>query len=354
MIKKGLQVEFPFIEPQFPQTRYQGSKQKIMGWIWDNLNNLQFESVLDAFGGTGCVSYMFKMKGKKVRYNDILKFNFQVGKALIENDETILTYDEIDKILTKRNDIFYPSFIKDNFRNIYYTDEENEWLDIVVTNIMNIDNEYKRAIAYFALYQSCIIKRPFNLFHRNNLYIRTSDVKRNFGNKTTWEGPFDLYFKKFAAEANAAIFSNGNNNTVSNMDVFEIEGNYDLVYIDTPYISNKGTSVDYYHFYHFLEGLTNYNSWPDKIDYKSKNKRLKNVQCVWNNKNEIANAFDMLFNKFKNSILVVSYRSDGIPSINEIQEIMSRYKTNIVEHDKISHKYVLSHNHSHEVLIIGR
>jgi len=34
-----------------------------------------------------------------------------------------------------------------------------------------------------------------------------------------------------------------------------IEGNYDLAYIDPPYISAQGVGVDYLEFYHFLEGL---------------------------------------------------------------------------------------------------
>ncbi len=49
----------------------------------------------------------------------------------------------------------------------------------------------KKAMFLWALFQSCISKRPYNLFHRKNLYVRTADVKRNFGNKTTWDKPFE-------------------------------------------------------------------------------------------------------------------------------------------------------------------
>jgi hypothetical protein len=52
-------------------------------------------------------------------------------------------------------------------------------------NIGELNNEYKRAIAYSALCQACLAKRPYNLFHRANLYMRTQDVERSFGNKTT-------------------------------------------------------------------------------------------------------------------------------------------------------------------------
>ena len=72
----------------FPTTRYQGSKSKIVKWIWKNIKDIEFESVLDAFGGTGIVGYFLKMKDKQVFYNDILKFNYYIGTALIENENT--------------------------------------------------------------------------------------------------------------------------------------------------------------------------------------------------------------------------------------------------------------------------
>ena len=169
--------------PIFPSTRYQGSKLKIVNWIWENIKNIEFHTALDAFGGTGCVAYMFKQKGKQVTYNDILKFNWFIALALIENDSAKLTPADINFLVTKHKEIKYPSFVYDTFKDIYFTDEENRWMDIVVTNIGQLENLYKRALAYFALFQSCIIKRPFNLFHRKNLYLRLSDIERKL-----WSG----------------------------------------------------------------------------------------------------------------------------------------------------------------------
>ena len=71
----------------FPSTRFQGSKLKIVDWIWDAIKDINFDTALDAFGGTGSVGYMLKTKGKQVTYNDILKFNWYIGTALIENGE---------------------------------------------------------------------------------------------------------------------------------------------------------------------------------------------------------------------------------------------------------------------------
>jgi len=340
-------------DPIFPSTRFQGSKLKIVDWIWDGIKDLKFRTALDAFGGTGSVAYRLKEKGKKVTYNDILKFNYYIGVSLIENDEAILSNEDINFILTKYEDITYPTFITDTFKNIYYTDEENSWIDMVVTNIRLLDDKYKRALAYFALLQSCIIKRPFNLFHRKNLYLRLAEVKRDFGNKATWDTPFDIHFRRFVEEANNSVFSNGQKNMALNLDVFDIKGDFDLVYIDTPYISKKGVGVDYLGFYHFLEGLVNYENWQNMIDYRTKHKRLKSIPSVWVDKNKIHSAFDKLFEKFHDNILVISYRADGIPSINELAEMLGKYKQTIHEVKRKDYKYALSANEIEEVLLIG-
>lgn len=340
--------------PEFPSTRFQGSKLKIVDWIWDHIKEIKFNSVLDAFGGTGSVSYLLKGKGKQVFYNDILKFNWYIGLALIENDSILLTDNDLDFILTKQHHIKYLSFIQNNFKDIYFTDDENRWIDMAVTNIEHLEGVYKKDMAYFALFQSCIIKRPFNLFHRKNLYIRNSEVERNFGNKTTWDTPFETHFRKFVGEANRAVFSNDKSNKAYNYDVFDVPGHFDLVYIDTPYFSQKGTGVDYLDFYHFLEGMVNYSKWEGYIDYQTQNRRFKNGKSVWNNKNEIQSAFDKLFKKFQNSILVISYRADGIPSIEELTSMLRQYKKEVIGVQRKKYKYVLSQNHSEEVLLIGK
>ncbi len=336
-----------------PTTRYQGSKSKIVEWIWDNTKNIEFNNVLDAFGGTGIVGYFLKMKGKQVFYNDILQSNYYIGTALIENDAVILSKDDIDFLLQPHPDINYPTFIQDTFSDIYYTDEENRWLDMVIQNIEGLDNFYKRTLAYYALFQSCIIKRPYNLFHRKNLYMRTSNVKRSFGNKATWDTAFEEHFLNFVNEANDCIFSNGKENKAFNFDVFDVTGDYDLVYVDTPYISKGGVGVDYLDFYHFLEGIVNYPKWGDLIDYHSKHRRIKHKKPVWNDKNKIHSAFNRLFKKYQNASIIVSYRSDGIPSITDLKRILGKYKPVVREIRYGGYKYVLSNGSSEECLLLG-
>ncbi|MBN2047821.1 MAG: DNA adenine methylase [Anaerolineaceae bacterium] len=341
---------------KFPSTRYQGSKKKLLEWILSAIKDLEFDTCLDAFGGTGSVAFELKRLGKSVTYNDILKFNYLFGKALIENNTVTLSNEEINWILQSHSHFDYPDFVYKTFPNTYFTDDENIWIDKTITNIRNSEfDEYKSAIAFFALSQSCIVKRPYNLFHRKNLYMRLSDVKRSFGNKTSWDKPFEEWFRYFCSEANEAIFDNGRNNKSSSKDAVKIDNKYDLVYIDTPYISQKGVGVDYRDFYHFLEGLTMYDEWDNHIDYKSKHRRLIRKPNPWNDKKLIHSSYEKLVSNFKDSILVVSYRSDGIPSEDDLIQIMKRYKDDVTVLHFGQYKYALSHNSkSKELLIIGQ
>ena len=82
------------------------------------------------------------------------------------------------------------------------------------------------------------------MFHRNNLYLRTSEVSRSFGNKTTWDTPFEIFFRRFSEEINDLIFSNGRQNYAINEDAFGMDNHdYDLVYIDPPYFSKNRSPV---------------------------------------------------------------------------------------------------------------
>ena len=276
-----------------------------------------------------------------------------IGKALIENECFYLDNYEIDTLLKKDINLEYPNFIERTFKDIYFTDEENRWLDIVSTNIRHMNNPYKQAVAYFALFQSCIIKRPYNLFHRKNLYVRLQNVERSFGNKKTWDTSFEIHFRKFIAEANNAIFNNGQNCHSINQNIFDIAPNYDFVYIDTPYLNNKGIGVDYADFYHFLNGLVDYDNWGKKIDYKSKHLRLLRQPNVWNNSNTIHQAFKQLFTQFQNSTMAISYRSNGIPTIEELINMLEGLGKKVKIYQSNNIKYALSTTQTNEILIVA-
>lgn len=344
------------IEPRIiPPTRYQGSKRKLCAWLHDHLGQLEFDTVLDAFGGSAAVSYMLKSCGKRVTYNDILRGNEQIGWALIKNDTVALSPGQVERILTDRTHDEYPTFIRDTFGGIYFTTTENDWLDRTRARIARMRNPYARAIAWYALIQSAIAKRPFNLFHRRNLYMRTARVRRSFGNKKTWDRPFAEHFRAFAHSANSALIDQFGSCDVTRTDAAAVAGEFDLVYIDPPYINHRGVGVDYFHFYHFIEGMLDYDNWPNRIDSASRHLRLLGEPSPWLRPNEVEGELNRLFDRYRRSIIAVSYRGDGIPPIQNITKMLKRIKRRVTEHRRNGYQYALSTNRaSSEVLIIAK
>ncbi len=340
--------------PKFPSTRFLGSKVKIIDWLWGHVSDRRFSTVLDAFGGTGCFSFTSKKYGKRTYFNDALSFNHVIGTAIIQNSITTVSEKETAKVMVAHKSVEYKKFIEQTFAGIYFTDEENKWLDLVVQNISLVENKYKQAILFSALGQSCLIKRPYNLFHRKNLYMRMKKVERTFNNKKCWDTPFQQYFFRFVKEYNEAVFCNGNQNLSTCSDVFSLNDNFDLVYLDPPYMSGK-ISDDYLSLYHFLDGITDYNSWHERIDYSTKNRKLKSNNQVkqWGRKSTIDSLLDKLIEKFSASIIVMSYRNDGYPTSERIIELFKKHKGKAPDIYSLPYQYALSKKPVSELLFIA-
>lgn len=328
----------------------------MLPWIWEHVKDLKFESVLDVFGGTGSVSLMFKRYGKKVLYNDLLKFNQIIGLALVENHTIKVSEEDITSVL-QFSDGSFPNFIQREYKGIFFKASENTWIDRVVTNINRVEDKYKRAVLMASLFQACLAKRPFNLFHRANLYLRTANVKRTFGNKTTWERPFPELFTHFAFQYNHAVFTNGKRNRViGGFDATSVPNGVDLVYLDPPYVSSSTSqATSYLAFYHFLEGLADYATWSSPTTtFSGKTKRIADYPAILNfaRKDLVTVSFAKLFDRFQDSLIVLSYRSDGVPSKEEIIALLKGVgkKVKVLEKD---HHYVLSKKVKKELLFIA-
>jgi adenine-specific DNA-methyltransferase len=350
----------------FPTTRYRGSKRKILPWIWENLKDLSFKSTLDLFGGTSVVSQLFKRMGKQVTYNDYSYFNYLGGSTFIANSNTKLTQTDLNFILQKSKS-FETKFISNNYNSYYFLDDENEWLDNILTRINDLKETYqdielfqKKALAIWAVGQSCLIKRPFNLFHRKNLNLRTSDVERKFGNKTTWETPFPVAFQRFVGEANRVIFSNDKENFAVYSDGLEYQNNnYDLVYLDPPYFFEKQSDEDYLKLYHFLDGIGQYDVWADLIDRNSSILSIKREKR-WPAKSisQLTDIYKSLIDRFDKSIIVISHKSGSLVPISILSKLLEEKGKSVLIKEK-SYSYALNKQNgkSHEnteCLIIGK
>src|SRR3569833_3394475 len=121
----------------FPTTRYQGSKRKILYWIHACIKELDFVQVVDAFGGSASFSYLAKKMGKEVVYNDLMRFNFLIGKSLIENQSINISEKDINYVLDN-NVIAPPKKKQKNKQNKKNQKKKNVWLDKIIKNINSL------------------------------------------------------------------------------------------------------------------------------------------------------------------------------------------------------------------------
>lgn len=301
----------------FPATRYMGSKNKLLDYIWDASKQFEFDSVLDLFSGSGVVSYMYKTRGKAVISNDYMAMDGIISKAMIENNNTILTIDEAEQIMNPETQT--DDFVLDTFKGIYFSDEDNHFIDIARTNISNIKNEYKKAIAMNALIRTCIKKRPRGIF----TYVgdRYNDGRQDLIKS------FHDHFLDAVTAINNAVFDNGKKCKSYNVDSLKLECRADLIYIDPPYYTPKSDN-EYVRRYHFVEGLA--RDWKGvEIQENTKTKKFKSYPTPFSTKDGAYEAFDYIFKKYKDSILIVSYSSNSLPSMEDMISLLKKYKEDV-------------------------
>jgi len=348
------------VDGRFPSTRYTGSKRRLLPHLYQIFQHLEFNTAGDIFCGTSSVAYLLKKMGKQVLVNDYLYSNYWTGIAIIENNHVTLSEDDIQYIAENGSGLDHEpgdekEVISSTFKDYYFTDEENQWLDRCRARIENFSTRYasdelifKKALAYHALFQSALRKRPFNLFHRKNLYLRLANVVRQFGNASTWNRSFSDHICEMACEVNGLVYDNG----VSNRAYCENANTWlapptDLIYLDPPYVWSGASqsSIDYLVKYHFLEGIARYDEWTDLIDQDSPLLAIKDGYKQWpggtgGSSPSLRSMYKALFERYNDRTIVLSYRDNGIPTVDELSRMIKDVKPYVYS-QTFPYKYAL-------------
>ena len=259
---------------KYPATRYMGSKSKLLPQIWAVASQFDFDTVVDLFSGSGIVGYMFKTQGKTVISNDYMAMSATFTKAMVENNSVVLPLDEARKLLIEKKESDH--FVEETFQGLYYKDEENKLIDILRTNIAGIRDQYKKAIAMTALIRACTKKRPRGIFTYTG--DRYNDGRKDLQKSLPYYSPLS----------------------------------------DNEYVRR----------YHFVEGVA--RDWKGvEIQENTITKKFKSYPTPFSTRKGAADAFDKLFKKFSNSILIVSYSSNSQPTQDEMVALMSKYKEHV-------------------------
>lgn len=342
---------------RFPSTRYYGSKRKLLNWMYGHFSALRFDTVLDAFGGTASVSLLFQIMNKRVTYHDGFRFNEDVARTVLAA-KPALRRSDVETVLAAVKP--RTGLISQQFKGIFFKDEENAWLDGFIAKLDEDEITLEAgALLRHMIYQACLKKRPFNLFHRANLNLRTNEgVERSFGNAATWERSFIHHALQAYDELCRAIVVDRQPAIIMPAgDASNIDPGFDLVYIDPPYINheNRYNRDDYWRRYHFLEGLVDYKQWASSIDAAS-DIRLADAPAwfsAWSSKATFKDRLFDFIDAHRNSIVALSYVSDAVPSETELLAHFESRFAQVSVHSA-AHHHALSKTHKRELLLIGK
>ena len=304
--------------------RFIGSKTNLL----DNIKQVIDENCdgtnevfCDLFSGTGAVSRYFKPYYQIIS-NDLLYFSHILTAATIENNTipsfSILKKHNIDDPITylenmPLNEKEHNGFITIEYSpkgaagRMYLTESNAQRIDFIRSTIEEwkekkwVDSyEYKYLLA-------CLIEGvPFvsNTTGTYGAYLKKWD-KRAFKR-----------FEMFRLSVN----DNGRRNICYNEDsnelIKKISG--DILYIDPPYNDRQ-----YLPNYHVLETIARYDNPTVKgVTGVRPYTNEKSNYCI---KTKVAEAFEEVIKNADFRHIIISYSDDGLLSVSEIENILSRY-----------------------------
>ncbi len=321
--------ELPTRATRYPDLRYMGSKSRLLPWIFETLNGLDFESVLDPFSGTGCVGYLFKSMDRRVIASDFMNFSSLVARATIANNKVHLDGKAIRRLIDGTPPAH--NFIEQNFDGVFYTRDDLRFLDRISGNIRQLQDPYEQALAFAALFRSCLKRQPRGVFTISGDLSHYDDGRRDLRLSV------EEHFLEQIEVYNNAVFDNGRRNKALRSDIFELSNErVDLVYLDPPYVPRSDDNC-YTKRYHFLEGLSCY--WQGlPIDKTTKVKKIAKRYTPFSYRKEAVDAFDRMFGRFAKSKIALSYSSNGFPDLEQLVELMGKHKTSVTVFEK-PHRY---------------
>lgn len=312
---------------------YTGNKKKLLPQLHQAIKHLEFDSVLDAFSGSGIVSYYFKALGKKVTSNDLLTYSYNNSLAFAENNNTTLTNEEKNYLLFNKNPN-KTNFVLENYcgeidspkKHRKFTRIECGFLDNFRANVNDLRSTCAKALSISAI-STVVLRLPFGNLDRSKDFMkqRRKQVKEygvNSDKKDRRIGiyydndlnlNFEKWFLKYSEDfEKSLIFGECR---ACNLDVMDIlSDTVDCVYLDPPY---GGVSSNYLHMYGFLD---------EYIDGKTN--KEKAVRFVHQDKYE-DNFYLMLQKAEHIPIWLISYNDRGWKGIEYMSEIVRKYRSNV-------------------------
>lgn len=318
--------DFDYFNFEFPEPQYLGAKYKLLNWIHRFIPK-NVKTALDAFAGSQSVAYLFKQLGFKTYTNDFLAFNHQIGLALIENKQDILTQEDIELLFQESYENF--NLIRSIYTGVFFEQEQAAWLDNTRANVESLDNPYKKALAFALINRSLTRKVTMGHFGHLQALSYANDPERVRRNPSLVKSVKTI-FLELLPKYNQAIFDNKQDNQSFKQNILDLMPNLpaiDLVYFDPPYCDSH---ADYQNFYHLLETYVEY--WKDKQFINTIKRYEPQRISGFDKKGDVIQSFEELFT-YAQEIpnWLISYNDRSYPSVEQLTRLIAKYRNVRVE-----------------------
>ncbi len=312
----------------FPEPQYLGAKYIHRGWIAQYIPD-NSRVVLDAFGGSQSIAYLLKQLGKRTVTNDFLEFNYEIGKALIENPEFKLTEEDTEILFSDNNNPEEYNLMEKLFSDLFFTREEAAFIDSFRSNINELNNQYKKALALTIMCRSMTRKVTMGHFAHTRALAYAADPERIKRNRSLVR-PLKELFMELLPEYNAAVFDNKEENRSYNENILDLlprlQG-IDLVYFDPPYCNSH---ADYQSFYHLLETFVMY--WKDKQFVNGTKRYEPRRYSGFDKVGEAVENLKLMFERSQHiPTWLVSYNDRSFPDIDTMVGMIEPYRNVHIE-----------------------
>lgn len=241
-----------------------GGKRKLLKHI---IPEIKGNIIADVFAGGCSVSLAAKMAGKKVIANDIAYRSRIIGDSLIRNNEVRLSRQDVFSLFLPSERI---KFVEAHFVPKYFTKDVGIFLDTAFANARKRSLP-KKELLMFLLYRFIMHTRQFGQFGhcqdgemiaegKTMELLEKSSEARARKVEYMISHPLPLLLK-LKDQINAAIFDNGQENEVYQMDCFEFlakmkseKRKIGTAYFDSPYCGSLMYSSAYAILDRILEG----------------------------------------------------------------------------------------------------
>ena len=288
---------------------YIGSKLRLTEFLVSNINEivpqLNQKSFVDLFAGSGIVGKAFKSRVKNLISNDIEYYSYVLNYNYIKNTQEIFHEDIIDSLnqLAPQKGFIYNNYcLGSGSGRFYYSDYNGMMIDAIR---IEIERYKENKTLYFFLLAS--------LLESSDRISNTASVYGSFlkSLKPMAQNKFELFPALYECDENSfhEVYNEDSNRLIQRIDG-------DVLYLDPPY---NGRQYGYY--YHLLNTIAKY----DTFIPKGKIGLREYYRSSYSKTNEAIKSFEELIKNAKFEYIFLSYNNEGLISIKEIQNIMSKY-----------------------------